>query len=104
MTQGQSSGYILVKLVDTTGGRAAQAAEDALELPGVQRGELVTGPFDLILHVAAAGELAGLDLLGRVRGPFRGDQGAPLLGVGRGGPGATAVSLRHPPRMSRHLA
>lgn len=60
-------GYILVKLGKTTGGLAAQAAEAAREFPGVERVELVTGPFDLILHVGAAGRPSGPDLLARVR-------------------------------------
>jgi len=59
-------GYILVKLGETTGGRAAKAAGAALELPGVERVELVTGPFDLILHVGAR-QPSGPDLLNRVR-------------------------------------
>lgn len=60
-------GYILVKLAETAGGRAAEAAEAALELSGVERVELVNGPFDLILHVAVAGQPSGLDLLARAR-------------------------------------
>lgn len=67
MTEGEMRrGYILVKLGETTGGRAAKAAAAALELPGVERVELVTGPFDLILHVGVAGQPSGPDLLNRV--------------------------------------
>lgn len=64
---GKRRGYILVKLADTAGERSAQAAEAALELSGVERVELVSGPFDLILHVLVAGQPSGLDLLTRVR-------------------------------------
>lgn len=60
-------GYILVKLAETAGERATRAAEAALDLPGVERVELVTGPFDLILHVQAAGHPSGIDLLTQVR-------------------------------------
>jgi len=60
-------GYILVKLGSTAGGRAAQAVEAALELPRVERVELVTGPFDLILHVGAAKQPSGPELLAQVR-------------------------------------
>lgn len=68
MTEGQNEkGYILVKLGETTGGRAAEAAAAALELPGVERVELVTGPFDLILHVGVARQRSGSDLLAQVR-------------------------------------
>lgn len=61
-------GYVFVKLGKATGGHAAQTAAAARELPGVERVELVTGPFDLILHLHGAGESSeSSDLLARVQ-------------------------------------
>jgi DNA-binding Lrp family transcriptional regulator len=67
MERAMSAGYILVKVANTAGGQATRAADAALALPGVERVELVSGPFDLILHVQAADRSAGLDLLTQVR-------------------------------------
>jgi AsnC family. len=61
------SGYVLVKLEQTTGGTAKKAAAVALGLPRVERVDIVSGAFDMILHVAAASEPTEFALLAQAR-------------------------------------
>ena len=61
------AGYVLAKLERTTGGTAAEAAAAARGLPRVERVDFVSGPFDLILHVAAASEPTESALLAQAR-------------------------------------
>lgn len=55
-------------LVQTEIGRSAEVAAHVRELPGVERAESVTGPYDVIVQVSAADVVKlGRDVLAEVQ-------------------------------------